>query len=260
MAIKTIQEIISKGETFDILLWVGCAGSFDERSQNISISVAKILNHFNIKFGILGQEEVCTGDVAKRAGNEFLFQMQAQANIQTFKNYNIKDVLTFCPHCLNTLKNEYNELGAELNVIHHTDYILDILKKQKANLDTKKLLEDVVFHDPCYLGRANGIYESPRQILSKYSKKVFEAPRNKKNSFCCGAGGAQVFKEAEKGNTEVNNQRAKELKNTQAETIAVGCPFCKLMIDDGIKNIKKENEKDKKVKDISEIICEALDL
>ncbi|MCB0476893.1 MAG: (Fe-S)-binding protein [Crocinitomicaceae bacterium] len=260
LVVPTMAEMMAKGETPEILFWVGCAGSFDDRAKKITKAVVKILNHCNVKFAVLGTEESCTGDPAKRAGNEFTFQMQAMMNIQVLDGYEVKKIVTACPHCFNTLKNEYPELGGNYEVVHHTQLIESLFKEGKLAVkgggDFKG--KKITFHDPCYLGRANDVYEAPREILAKLDSELVEMKRCRSKGLCCGAGGAQMFKEAEKGNKEINIERTEEALETKPNFIATGCPFCNTMMTDGIKNFEKENEI--KVLDIAEMIATAADL
>jgi Fe-S oxidoreductase len=259
MQVKTYAEYIASGETPEVLFWVGCAGSFDERAQKVSKAFAKLLHHAGVRFAILGAEETCTGDPAKRAGNEFLFQMQAMANIATLNAYEIKKIVTTCPHCFNTLKNEYPGLGGNYEVIHHTQLINQLFEEGKIKVEGGAFKgKRITYHDSCYLGRANGIYEAPRTLIEKLDAELVEMKRCKSNGLCCGAGGAQMFKEAEKGNKEVNIERIEEALETKAEIVAAACPFCMTMMRDGVKNKEKENEV--QVFDIVELIAQAADL
>lgn len=258
--VRTMAEMMAAGEEADILFWVGCSGSFDDRAKKITKAIAKILHHVGIKFAVLGTEETCTGDPAKRAGNEFLFQMQAMQNIMTLDAYGIKKIVTGCPHCFNTLKNEYPQLGGNYEVIHHTQLINDLIKDGKLTIQDKKKFEGkkITFHDPCYLGRANDVYDAPREAIQKLDAALVEMKRCKAKGLCCGAGGAQMFKEAEPGNKEVNVERTSDALETKANIIATGCPFCNTMMTDGVKNAEKEDSVE--VKDIAELIAEAEDL
>jgi len=257
--INTFADMLAQGKTPEILFWVGCAGSFDERAKKITKAFAKILNQANVSFAVLGSEEGCTGDPAKRAGNEFLFQMQALTNIEVLNGYNVKKIVTTCPHCFNTLKNEYPELGGNYEVIHHTQFIKSLLKEGRLTVKGGVFKgKRITFHDPCYLGRANNVYEAPREVLQKLDAELSEMKSCKQKGLCCGAGGAQMFKESEAGNKEVNIKRTEEALETKPEIIAAGCPFCNTMLTDGIKNKKKENEV--KVLDIAELINQASDL
>ncbi|MDQ3112122.1 MAG: (Fe-S)-binding protein, partial [Bacteroidota bacterium] len=223
--VPTMAEMMAKGETPEILFWVGCAGSFDDRAKKITKAIVRILDHVGIKFAVLGTEEGCTGDPAKRAGNEFLFQMQAMNNITVLNGYNVKKIVTGCPHCFNTIKNEYPDLGGSYEVIHHTQLVQELidagkLKVQGGEFKGKK----ITFHDPCYLGRGNNIYEAPRSVIEKLDVELAEMKRSKQNGLCCGAGGAQMFKEAEKGDKEVNVERTGEALELNPDVIATGCP------------------------------------
>lgn len=247
----------AKGETPDILFWVGCAGSFDERAQKITRDICKILQHVGINFAILGTEESCTGDPAKRAGNEFLFQMQAMTNIQVLDGYAIKKIVTGCPHCFNTIKNEYPNLGGNYEVIHHSQLIQQLIDEGKLKAEGGESFKGkkITFHDPCYLGRANGVYEAPRKALEILDAELVEMKRCKSNGLCCGAGGAQMFKEPEKGTKDINIERIDEALALQPNIVASSCPFCMTMLSDGIKNFNKEEEV--KVLDIAEITVRA---
>ena len=257
--IHTFADLLAQGKTPEILFWVGCAGSFDERAKKITKAFAKILNKADVSFAVLGSEEGCTGDPAKRAGNEFLYQMQALTNIEVLNGYNIKKIVTTCPHCFNTLKNEYPELGGNYDVIHHTQFIRTLLNEGRLSVSGGAYKgKRITFHDPCYLGRANNIYEAPREVLEKLDAQLSEMKSCKQKGLCCGAGGAQMFKESEPGNKEVNIKRTEQALDTKPEIIAAGCPFCNTMLTDGVKNKKKEEEV--KVLDIAELINQASDL
>ncbi|MFI5221633.1 MAG: (Fe-S)-binding protein [Bacteroidia bacterium] len=257
--IKTLAEIAASGEEAEILFWVGCAGSFDERAQKITKAFAKILHHAGLKFAILGTEEACTGDPAKRAGNEFLFQMMAMQNITTMNTYGVKKIVTACPHCFNTLKNEYPKLGGNYEVVHHTTLINQLFSEGKIKISGGAFRgKRITYHDSCYLGRANDIYEAPREVIQKLDVELVEMTRIKENGFCCGAGGAQMFKEAEKGNKEVNIERIDEALKTSPNIVASACPFCMTMLRDGIKHYEKENEI--KVFDVAELVANAIEL
>lgn len=258
MPVKTMAQMAADGEQPDILFWVGCAGSFDQRAQKITKAFAHILEVVGIKFAILGAEEACTGDPARRAGNEFLFQMMAYNNIQTLNNYGIKKIVTACPHCFNTLKNEYPELGGTYEVIHHTVLLQSLINEGKIVLKEGGSFKGkrIVYHDSCYLGRANHIYEAPRQVLEALDAELVEMKRCRSNGLCCGAGGAQMFKEEEKGTTRVNWERTKEAIDTGATIIAAACPFCNTMMTDGVK--KSEKEESVQVLDVAELIAASL--
>ena len=255
--VPVISELIEKGEKPDILFWVGSAGSYDDRAKKITKAFVKILNKAKVNFAVLGPEESNTGDIAKRAGNEFLFQMQAMMNIEILNAYEVKRIVTCDPHSYNCLKNEYPSLGGNYEVIHHTQFIKELIKQGKLNpsVETYKG-KRITFHDPCYLGRANGEYNAPREVLGKSGAKLVEMKRHKATALCCGAGGAQMFKEPEKGNMDINILRTQDALETKPHIIATGCPYCNTMMTDGIKFNEKENEI--QVKDIAEIISKTL--
>ena len=258
--VPTMSEMLAKGETPEILFWVGCAGSFDDRAKKITKALVKILNHCKVNFAVLGTEESCSGDPAKRAGNEFTFQMQAMMNIKVLNGYEVKKIVSACPHCFNTLKNEYPELGGNYEVLHHTQLIQDLINTGKLGLEGSETYKGkkITFHDPCYLGRANDVYEAPRSLIEKLDAELVEMKRCKSKGLCCGAGGAQMFKEAEPGTKEINVERTEDALETAAEIIATGCPFCNTMMTDGIKNVEKEDAI--KVLDVAELIANAADL
>jgi len=254
--VNTMADLMAKGESPDILFWVGCAGSFDDRAKKISRAFVKILNEIGIKYAILGTEESCTGDPAKRAGNEFLFQMQAMGNIQVLNGYEIKKIVTTCPHCFNTLKNEYPSLGGNYEVLHHSQFLQSLINEGKLTVEGGDFKgKKITFHDPCYLGRGNGEYEAPRALIEQLDGELVEMKRCRTNGLCCGAGGAQMFKEAEKGNKEVNIERMDDVEEVQPDVVAVGCPFCMTMMTDGVKN--KEKEDSIKVYDLAELVAQA---
>ena len=257
MNIPTLKELNEKGIEPEILFWVGCAGSFDDRAKKITKSFVRLLNKAEVSFGVLGTEESCTGDPAKRAGNEFLFQMQAVSNIEVLNTYNIKKIVTTCPHCFNTIKNEYPSLGGSYDVIHHTQLLDQLIKDGRIKVE-KDLYKGkkITFHDPCYLGRANKEYTAPRSLINSVKADLKEMKSCKEKALCCGAGGAQMFKESEQGNQEINIKRTKQAINTNAKIIAAGCPFCNTILSDGIKS-ESENI-DVKVMDISEIIDDSI--
>lgn len=258
MRVPSMAEIMANGETIDVLFWVGCAGSFDQRAQKITKAFATILDKAGMKFAILGKEEMCTGDPARRAGNEFLFQMMAYNNIQVLNNYGIKKIVTTCPHCFNTLKNEYPALGGNYEVIHHTTLLQQLIDKGKVKMKEGGSFKGkkITYHDSCYLGRANNIYEAPRKVLEALDAELVEMKRCRTNGLCCGAGGAQMFKEEEKGNTRVNWERTNEAVATGAAIIAAACPFCNTMMTDGVKVAEKEEST--QVLDIAEIVAASL--
>lgn len=259
MQVPSMAEMMASGEQPEILFWVGCAGSFDQRAQKITRAFASILQKAGIKFAILGKEEMCTGDPVRRAGNEFMFQMMAYQNIQILNNYGIKKIVTTCPHCFNTLKNEYRELGGAYEVIHHTTLLQQLIDEGKVRLKEGGLFKGkkITFHDSCYLGRANNIYEAPRKVIELLDAELVEMKRCRSNGLCCGAGGAQMFKEEEKGTTRVNWERTEEALSTQATFIASACPFCNTMLTDGVKT--KEKEETVKVVDIAELVAQSLE-
>ena len=256
MNVPTIADLLAKGETPEVLFWVGCAGSYDDRYKRVTKAFAKILGATGTKFAVLGTEESCTGDPARRAGNEFLFQMQAMSNIQVLNGYGVKKIVTACPHCFNTLKNEYPELGGTYEVLHHTTFLQKLIDEGKIVLNGGGHFKGkkITYHDSCYLGRANDIYIAPRSVIESLDADLVEMKRCRTTGLCCGAGGAQMFKDAEKGNKEINVERTEEALATGASTIAVACPFCMTMMTDGVKN--KEREAEVKVKDIAELIAE----
>ncbi|MFN8265285.1 MAG: (Fe-S)-binding protein [Chitinophagaceae bacterium] len=255
MKIPSMAELMASGESPEILFWVGCAGSFDQRAQKVTKAFATILDKVGIKFAILGKEEMCTGDPARRSGNEFLFQMMAYNNIQVLNGYGIKKIVTTCPHCYNTLKNEYPPLGGTYDVIHHTTLLQQLIDEGRIKLKEGGSFKGkkITYHDSCYLGRANSIYEAPRKVLEALDAELVEMKRCRSNGLCCGAGGAQMFKEEEKGETRVNWERTNEAIATGANVIAAACPFCNTMMTDGVKVAEKEDAV--KVLDIAELIA-----
>ncbi|MCS6967747.1 MAG: (Fe-S)-binding protein [Cytophagales bacterium] len=254
LQVPVMSELAAQGKMPEILFWVGCAGSFDERYKRVTWAMVKILHKVNISFAVLGNEETCTGDPAKRAGNEFLFQMQALSNIQLLNGYGIKKIVTACPHCFNTLKNEYPSLGGHYQVMHHSELLQQLIDEGKIRLKEGGSFKGkkITYHDSCYLGRANDIYEAPRKVLEALDAELVEMRRCRNKGLCCGAGGAQMFKEAEKGKKEINIERTEEALNTGAEIIASACPFCMTMLSDGVKN--KNCEGQVKVQDLAELI------
>jgi Fe-S oxidoreductase len=259
MNVPTMAEMTAQGKQPEVLFWVGCAGSFDDRAKKITKAFVKILNKANVDFAVLGTEESCTGDPAKRSGNEFLFQMQAMTNIEVMNAYDVKKVVTACPHCFNTLKNEYPELGGKYDVMHHTQFLKTLLDDGRITIEGGKYKgKRITFHDPCYLGRANEVYEAPRELIQKLEVELIEMKRCKRNGLCCGAGGAQMFKEPEKGSKDINIERTEEALDIKPDIIATGCPFCNTMMTDGIKNKEKENTV--QVLDIVELIANAQEL
>ncbi|MEM7374579.1 MAG: (Fe-S)-binding protein [Bacteroidota bacterium] len=258
MNIPQYSVLSAEGKSPDYLFWIGCAGSYDARYQRVIKALVSILNEVGISYGVLGDEESCTGDPAKRSGNEFLFQMQAMQNIEVMNAYEVKKVITACPHCFNTLKNEYPALGGDYEVIHHSTFLQQLIDDGKVKLADGGSFKGkkITFHDSCYLGRANNIYEAPRKVLEALDADLAEMKRCRTKGFCCGAGGAQMFKDAEKGNKEVNIDRTEEALGTGASTIAVACPFCMTMMSDGVKHFEKEESV--QVKDLAELVAESL--
>ncbi len=258
MQVRTVAEMFANGESPDILFWVGCAGSFDQRAQKITKAFSLILDKAGINYAILGKEEMCTGDPVRRAGNEFAFQMMAYQNIQVLNNYGIKKIVTACPHCYNTLKNEYPALGGTYEVIHHTTLLQQLIDDGKIRLKEDSDLKNkkITYHDSCYLGRANDIYDAPRKVLEALKSELVEMNRCRSNGMCCGAGGAQMFKEEEKGTTRINVERSNEAIGTGAGVIASACPFCNTMMTDGVKLAEKEESV--QVLDIAELIAQAI--
>jgi len=258
--IPTMAELNAKGESPEILFWVGCAGSFDDRYKSVTKAFVKILNKVGTPFAVLGQEESCTGDPARRAGNEFLFQMQAMSNIQVLDGYNVKKIVTACPHCFNTLKNEYPALGGNYEVIHHSTFLQQLIDDGKVKPTDGKKFEGqkITYHDSCYLGRSNNVYEAPRRVLEILDAELVEMKRCKTNGLCCGAGGAQMFKDSEPGTKEINVERTEEALETGANIIASACPFCLTMLADGVK--AKDKEAEVNVFDLAELIAQAEDL
>ena len=256
MNVPSMAEMIAQEKQPEVLFWVGAAGSYDERAKKISRAFVKILHQAKVDFAVLGTEESSTGDTAKRAGNEFLFQMQAMMNIEILNGYNVKKIVTCDPHSFNTLKNEYPSLGGNYKVYHHTQFIQNLISEGRLKInDTTLKGKKITFHDPCYLGRANEEYESPRNLIRRLGVNLKEMKRNKSSALCCGAGGAQMFKDAEKGTKEINVLRTEDALETKPDIIATGCPYCNTMMTDGVKF--KEKEAEVLVKDIAELIAEA---
>jgi len=258
--VPTMAEMAAAGEMPEVLFFVGCSGSFDDRAKKITKAIVKILHKANVKFAVLGTEEGCTGDPAKRSGNEFLFQMQAMMNIQVLDGYGVTDIITGCPHCFNTIKNEYPELGGNYKIQHHSQFIQKLIDEGKLTIQDGGVFKGkrITFHDPCYLGRGNNVYEAPRSLIEKLDAELVEMKRSKSKGLCCGAGGAQMWKEAEKGNKEVNVERTEEAMGLKPAIIATGCPFCMTMMTDGVKSLNKEDKT--QVLDIAELIAQANDL
>jgi heterodisulfide reductase subunit D len=258
MQVPTMAQLMAEGKNPEILFWVGCAGSFDQRAQKITKAFVTILDKVGINYAILGKEEMCTGDPARRAGNEFMFQMMAYQNIQILNGYGIKKIVTACPHCFNTLKNEYPELGGNYEVIHHATFIQQLIDEGKIKMTEGGTFKGkkITYHDSCYLGRANNIYEAPRKVLEALDASLVEMKRCRSNGLCCGAGGAQMFKEEEKGDIRINLDRTKEALETGASVIAAACPFCNTMMTDGVKTNEKEEQV--QVLDIAEMVAQSI--
>ena len=254
LQVKTMADWIAEGKEAEILFWVGSAGSFDDRAKKITRAFVKILNKAKVNFGVLGIEESSSGDAAKRAGNEFLFQMQAMMNIEVMNSYNVKRIVTTCPHSYNTIKNEYKSLGGNYEVLHHTEFIDELINNKKLSISGNLKGKRITYHDPCYLGRANEVFDIPRNLIKRLGVELVEMKRSKRRSFCCGAGGAQMFKEPEKGQQDININRTEEALKTKAKVIATGCPFCNTMMTDGVKNLAEGSVE---VLDIAELIAEA---
>jgi heterodisulfide reductase subunit D len=259
MRVPTMAEMIAENKTPEILFWVGCAGSFDQRAQKITKAFATILDKVGVSYAILGKEEMCTGDPARRAGNEFMFQMMAYQNIQVLDGYGIKKIVTVCPHCFNIFKNEYPVLGGNYEVMHHSTFLQRLIDDGKIKMKEEGEFKGkkITYHDSCYLGRANNIYEAPRKVLESLDIELAEMKRCKSNGLCCGAGGAQMWKEEEKGITRINSERTREALETGAAIIAAACPFCNTMLTDGVK--LNEKEEVVKVMDIAEIVAEGME-
>lgn len=254
-----MADYLSRGEAPEVLFWVGCAGSFDERAQKVTRAMAKLLHHAGVRYAVLGTEESCTGDPARRAGNDFLFQMQALMNIQLLNGYEVKSIVTACPHCFNTLKNEYPALGGTYEVVHHSQLLQQLIDNGRLAVNGGSFAgKRIVFHDPCYLGRGNDVYEAPRELIRKLDAELHEMKRSRANGLCCGAGGAQMFKEPEKGVKDINIERTEEALEEKPDVIAVGCPFCMTMMTDGVKNFNQEEKV--KVLDVAELLAQAADL
>jgi heterodisulfide reductase subunit D len=258
MKVPVLAELFAEGKQPEVLFWVGCAGSFDQRAQKITKAFVTILDKVGINYAILGKEEMCNGDPVRRAGNEFMFQMMAYQNIQTLNNYGIKKIVTACPHCFNILKNEYPALGGNYEVIHHTVFLQQLIDEGKIKLKDGGAFKGkkITYHDSCYLGRANNIYEAPRKVLEAFDTELVEMKRCKTTGLCCGAGGAQMFKEEEKGTIRINSERSNEAIGTGANIIAAACPFCNTMLTDGVKHAEKEDSV--KVMDIAELVAQSI--
>ena len=258
MHVPVMAELAASGQSPEVLFWVGCAGSYDQRAQKITKAFVTILDKVQVKYAILGKEEMCTGDPARRAGNEFMFQMMAYQNISILNGYGIKKIVTACPHCFNTLKNEYPELGGNYEVIHHATFLQQLIDEGKITMSGGGTFKGkkITYHDSCYLGRSNNIYEAPRKVLEALDVELVDMKRCKSNGLCCGAGGAQMFKEEENGTSRINLERTNEALETGATVIAAACPFCNTMLTDGVKNSNREDEV--AVLDIAELIAASM--
>ena len=257
--VPVMADLFANGKKPEYLFWVGSAGAFDDRYKKVTQAFVKVLTHLGINYAVLGTEESSSGDVARRAGNEMLFQMQAIMNIELLESYEVQKIITCDPHVYNTFKNEYPDYGAKFEVIHHTQFLQDLIDDGKLNLDSDVLTgKKITFHDPCYLGRANGEYNAPRNVLGSISSQLVEMKRNKSFALCCGAGGGQMFKEAEKGDKEVFIERTEDVLETKADIVATACPYCMVMMTDGLKYANKDEEV--KNYDIAELVAMSLKL
>jgi Fe-S oxidoreductase len=257
--VPVMADVFAKGEKPEYLLWVGSAGAFDDRYKKVTRAFIKILTHLNISYAVLGVEESSSGDVARRAGNEMLFQMQAMTNIEIMNSYEVKKIITCDPHAFNTFKNEYPEYEGNYEVLHHTQFLQQQISEGKLKIDGEIFKGKILtYHDPCYLGRANGEYDAPREVLEAIPSIKVEMKRNKSNALCCGAGGGQMFKEAEKGDKEVFIERTEDALATNPDIIVTACPYCMVMMTDGLKYKNKEEEI--KNFDIAELIEQTLEL
>lgn len=257
--VPIMADLHAEGKKPEVLFWVGCAGSFDQRAQKVTVAFCKILNELNINYAVLGKEESCTGDPARRAGNEFAFQMKAQENIMVLNNYEVSRIVTTCPHCFNILKNEYPKIGMyDAQVMHHSQYLQQLIDSGQLKVDGGAFEgKTITYHDSCYLGRANEVYEAPRSVLKELDATLSEMADNKSKGLCCGAGGAQMFKENEKGDRRINSARTDQVLDTDANIVAANCPFCITMLQDGLKEREKQ---DVMVLDLSELIVQSNNL
>ena len=254
-----MAELTAEGKSPEILFWVGCAGSFDARAKKVTVAFAKILNAVGVDFAILGNEESCTGDPARRAGNEFVFQMTALQNIEVLNMYNIKKIVTTCPHCFNVFKNEYPDLGGNYEVVHHSQFLQQLLNDGKLTIKGGAFKgKTITYHDSCYIGRSNGIYEAPRDVIQQLDGNMVEMNRCQSKGLCCGAGGSQMFKEDEPGDKRINVERTEEALATGADIIAANCPFCITMLSDGVKS--KDKQDSVMIYDLAELIVQSNDL
>ncbi len=254
--VPTMAQKAASGEAPEVLFWVGCAGSFDDRAKKVTYALVKILEHVGVNYAVLGEEEACTGDPARRAGNELQFQMLAAQNIQVLNGYSVQRIVTACPHCFNTLANEYPELGGSYEVVHHTQFLQELIDTGRLKSNGSFKGRKITYHDSCYLGRANGVYDAPRKVLELLDAELVEMKRCKTKGLCCGAGGAQMFKEAEPGQKEINVERTAEALETGADTIASACPFCLTMMRDGVNANGAEGKV--QTQDIAELIAASL--
>jgi Fe-S oxidoreductase len=258
MNVPTMAAMMAEGKKPEILFWVGCAGSFDDRAKKITRAFTKILNSVGTNYAVLGTEESCTGDPAKRAGNEFAYQMAAHANIEVLNAYEVKKIVTTCPHCFNILANEYPELGGNYEVIHHSTFLQQLIDEGKVKMTEGGSFKGkrITYHDSCYLGRVNGVYEAPRKVLEALDTELVEMKSCKTKGLCCGAGGAQMFKEDEPGERRINAKRADEARDTKADIVAVACPFCMTMMKDSVTS-DEEGVHSMKIFDLAELIAQA---
>jgi len=248
--VKTIAE----ARDAEVLLWVGCGGALIERNQKVVRATAQLLEKAGVKFAVLGREEKCTGDPARRIGNEFLFEMMAKENVETLKGYGVKKVVTSCPHCFNTFRNEYPQFGGDYEVYHHSEFLAKLVDEGKIK-PAAQGDEKITFHDPCYLGRHNGVFDAPRRLVRISSRSTVEMKANREQGFCCGGGGGMSFVEEPK-DKRVNQERARQALETGADIVAVGCPFCMTMLEDGVN--AKRGERDVKVMDVAELLWRAV--
>jgi heterodisulfide reductase subunit D len=257
--VPIMADLHAEGKKPEVLFWVGCAGSFDQRAQKVTVAFCKILNELNINYAVLGKEESCTGDPARRAGNEFAFQIKAQENIAVLNNYEVSRIVATCPHCFNILKNEYPKIGMyDAQVIHHSQYLQQLIDSGQLKVDGGAFEgKTITYHDSCYLGRANEVYEAPRSVLKELDATLSEMADNKSKGLCCGAGGAQMFKENEKGDRRINSARTDQVLDTNPDIVAANCPFCITMLQDGLKEREKQ---DVMVLDLSELIVQSNNL
>lgn len=254
--VPVMAEAVAEGRVPEVVFWVGCAGSFDQRAQRVTIAFIKILNTLGIDFAVLGTEEACTGDPARRAGNEFVFQMLAQQNIAVLNGYEVKKIVTTCPHCFNTIKNEYPALGGNYEVLHHSQYLQQLINAGKLTVEGGNFKgKKITYHDSCYLGRANEVYAAPRSVIEALDGDLVEMKKCKTNGLCCGAGGSQMFKEDEPGDLRINTKRTEQALEVEPDFIAVACPFCNTMLTDGVKGEDKQDSI--KVLDLAELIATA---